>query len=138
MLVPKSYADQYHIAEGDTIQLQFTAPELNQTIVDMKVLDISTQYSNPSFYSTPGYMKSLGIDYDPTSLLVSVHSAADLEGVRSFEQDPQVEAIADKDDLKKSAQYMLKQNSFIFIMFIICAVILSFERHLHDLFHQHL
>lgn len=127
VLVPKSYADQYHIAEGDTIQLQFTAPELNQTIVDMKVLDISTQYSNPSFYSTPGYMKSLGIDYDPSSLLVSVHSAADLAGVRSFfEQDPQVEAIADKDDLKKSAQYMLKQNSFIFIMFIICAVILSF------------
>lgn len=127
VLVPKSYADQYHIAEGDTIQLQFTAPELNQTLVDMKVLDISTQYSNPSFYSTPGYMKSLGIDYDPSSLLVSVHSAADLLGVRSFfEQDPQVEAIADKDDLKKSAQYMLKQNSFIFIMFIVCAVILSF------------
>ncbi|MBX4150707.1 ABC transporter permease [Paenibacillus lautus] len=127
VLVPKSYADQYHIAEGDTIQLQFTAPELNQTIVDMKVLEISTQYSNPSFYSTPNYMKSVGIDYDPTSLLVSVHSAADLAGVRSFfEQDPQVEAIADKDDLKKSAQYMLKQNSFIFIMFIICAIILSF------------
>lgn len=127
VLVPKSYADQYQIAEGDTIQLQFTAPELNQTIVDMKVLDISTQYSNPSFYSTPNYMKSLGIDYHPTSLLVSVHSAADLAGVRSFfEQDPQVDAIADKDDLKKSAQYILKQNSFIFIMFIICAVILSF------------
>lgn len=127
VLVPKSYADQYQIAEGDTIQLQFTAPELNQTIVNMKVLDISTQYSNPSFYSTPNYMKSLGMDYDPASLLVSVQSAADLAGVRSFfEQDPQVEAIADKDDLKKSAQYMLKQNSFIFIMFIVCAVILSF------------
>ncbi|MGG3284421.1 ABC transporter permease [Paenibacillus solani] len=127
VLVPKSYADQYRITEGDTIQLQFTAPELNQTIVDMKVLDISTQYSNPSFYSTPDYMKSLGIDYSPSSLLVSVHSDADLAGVRSFfEQDPQVEAIADKSDLKKSAQYMLKQNSFIFIMFIICAVILSF------------
>ncbi|MGO4789059.1 ABC transporter permease [Paenibacillus sp. 2KB_20] len=127
VLVPKSYADQYHIAEGDTIQIQFTAPEFNQTIVDMRVLDISTQYSNPSFYSTPGYMKSLGIDYNPSSLLVSVQSAADLAGVRSFfEQDPQVDAIADKDDLKKSAQYMLKQNSFIFIMFIVCAVILSF------------
>ncbi|ETT65675.1 FtsX-like permease family protein [Paenibacillus sp. FSL H8-0457] len=127
VLVPKSYADQYQIAEGDAIQLQFTAPVYNQTIVDMKVLDISTQYSNPSFYSTPGYMKSLGIDYDPSSLLVNVHSAADLAGVRSFfEQDPQVEAITDKDELKKSAQYMLKQNSFIFIMFIICAVILSF------------
>ncbi|KOR87817.1 ABC transporter permease [Paenibacillus solani] len=127
VLVPKSYADQYHISEGDTIQLQFTAPEYNQTTVDMKVLDISTQYSNPSFYSTPDYMKSLGIDYNPSSLLVSVHSAADLAEVRSFfEQDPQVEAIADKTDLKKSAQYMLKQNSFIFIMFIVCAVILSF------------
>ncbi|OOC58772.1 ABC transporter permease [Paenibacillus ihbetae] len=127
VLVPKSYADQYRISEGDTIQLQFTAPEVNQTLVEMKVLDISTQYSNPSFYSTPNYMKSLGIDYHPTSLLVSVHSAADLAGVRSFfEQDPQVDAIADKDDLKKSAQYILKQNSFIFIMFIICAVILSF------------
>lgn len=127
VLVPKSYADQYRISEGDTIQLQFTAPEVNQTLVEMKVLDISTQYSNPSFYSTPAYMKSLGIDYHPTSLLVSVHSAADLASVRSFfEQHPQVDAIADKDDLKKSAQYILKQNSFIFIMFIICAVILSF------------
>lgn len=72
-------------------------------------------------------MKSLGIDYAPSSLLVSVERAADLASVRGFfEQDPKVDAIADKDDLKKSAQYMLKQNSFIFIMFIICAVILSF------------
>lgn len=53
VLVPKSYADQYRISEGDMIRMQFTAPELNQTNVDMKVLDISTQYSNPSFYSTP-------------------------------------------------------------------------------------
>ncbi|MEJ9221194.1 FtsX-like permease family protein [Paenibacillus glucanolyticus] len=127
VLVPKSYADQYRISEGDMIRIQFTAPELNQTSVDMKVLDISTQYSNPSFYSTPGYMKSLGIDYAPSSRLVSVESAADLASIRGFfEQDPKVDAIADKDDLKKSAQYMLKQNSFIFIMFIICAVILSF------------
>jgi len=37
-----------------------------------------------------------------------------------------IDTIVDKEDLKESAQYILKQNSFIFIMFIISAVILSF------------
>ncbi|MFL1675093.1 ABC transporter permease [Paenibacillus dendritiformis] len=127
VLVPKSYADKYHIVEGDIIQLKFTAPELKNKSVDMKVLHISTQYSNPSFYSTPDYVKSFDIDYSPTSLLVEANSSADLISVRNFfEQDHHVDTIADKNDLKKSAQYILKQNSFVFIMFIICAVILSF------------
>ncbi|SMF90447.1 putative ABC transport system permease protein [Paenibacillus uliginis N3/975] len=127
VLVPQSYADKYHIVEGDTIQIKFTAPELKNKSVDMKVLQISTQYSNPSFYSTPDYLKSFGIDYSPTSLLVEANSSTDLISVRNFfEQDPHVDTIADKNDLKQSAQYILKQNSFIFIMFIICAVILSF------------
>lgn len=127
VLVPKSYADKYHIAEGDLIQIKFTAPELNNKRIEMKVLHISTQYSNPSFYSTPAYLKSFGINYNPTSLMVEAVSAADLVNVRTFfEQDPHVDKITDKKDLKKSAQYILKQNSFVFIMFIICAVILSF------------
>ncbi|WP_213584520.1 ABC transporter permease [Paenibacillus sp. J2TS4] len=127
VLVPKSYADKYHILEGDIIKIKFTAPELNNKSVDMKVLKISTQYSNPSFYSTPTYLKSFGIDYNPTSLLVESKSSDDLINVRNFfEQDHHVDTIADKDDLKKSAEYILKQNSFVFIMFIICAVILSF------------
>ncbi|MBD2862353.1 ABC transporter permease [Paenibacillus oceani] len=127
VLVPQSYADKYHIAEGDLIQIKFTAPEFNRMRIEMKVLHVSTQYSNPSFYSTPAYLKSFGIHYNPTSLLIEAGSAADLENVRTFfEQDPRVEKITDKEDLKKSAQYILKQNSFVFIMFIICAVILSF------------
>lgn len=127
VLIPKSYADKYQIAEGDTIQMEFTAPELNQKSVNMKVLKISNQYSNPSFYSTPDYMNSLGIDYRPTSVLVKANSSADLTSIRNFfEQDQRVDTIADKNDLKKSAQYILRQNSFVFIMFIICAVILSF------------
>lgn len=127
VLVPKSYADKYHIVEGDIIQIKFTAPELKNKSVDMKVLHISTQYSNPSFYGTPDYVKSFGIDYSPTSLVVEANSSTDLISVRNFfEQDHDVDAIADKNDLKKSAQYMLKQNSFVFIMFITSAVILSF------------
>ncbi|WP_232699217.1 ABC transporter permease [Brevibacillus daliensis] len=127
VLVPKSYADNYQIAEGDIIQIKFTGPEFANKTIDMKVLQISNQYSNPSFYSTPAYLESLGIKYNPTSLLVEASSATELTSVRSFfEQDQQVETIADKDDLKASAQYILKQNSFIFIMFIICAVVLSF------------
>ncbi|KEQ24956.1 ABC transporter permease [Paenibacillus tyrfis] len=127
VLVPKSYADKYHISEGDIIQIKFTAPELKNKAVDMKVLKISTQYSNPSFYSTSAYLKSFDIDYSPTSLLVKADSSTDLISVRNFfEQDHHADTIADKNDLKKSAQYILKQNSFIFIMFIICAVILSF------------
>ncbi|MCE5173245.1 ABC transporter permease [Paenibacillus profundus] len=127
VLVPQSYADNYHIAEGDIIQIKFTAPELKNKSVDMKVLNISTQYTNPSFYITPAYLKSFNIDYSPTSLLVEANSSTDLVSVRNFfEQDHHVDTIADKNDLKKSAQYMLKQNSFIFIMFIICAVVLSF------------
>ncbi len=127
VLVPKSYADKYHISEGDIIKIKFTAPELKNKSVDMKVLNISTQYSNPSFYSTPTYLKSFDIDYTPTSLLVETNSSTDLTSVRNFfEQDQYVDTIADKNDLKKSAQYILKQNSFVFIMFITCAVILSF------------
>lgn len=127
VLVPKSYADHYHISKGDIIKLKFTAPELKNKSVDMKVLNISNQYSNPSFYITPAYLQSFGIDYSPASLLVEAGNAADLTSVRNFfEQEPHVDAIADKTDLKKSAQYILKQNSFMFIMFIICAVILSF------------
>jgi len=43
-----------------------------------------------------------------------------------FEQDRRVDSIADKNDIKKSAQYIVKQNSFVFIMFITSAIILSF------------
>ncbi|WP_064203046.1 ABC transporter permease [Brevibacillus brevis] len=127
VLVPKSYADKYYISAGDTIPIAFKAPELQNKSVDMKVLHISTQYSNPSFYLTPDYLKSFGIDYSPTSLFVEANSSADLISVRNFfEQDPHVETLADRDDLKKSAEYILKQNNFVFIMFIVCAVILSF------------
>ncbi|KMZ44914.1 MULTISPECIES: FtsX-like permease family protein [Bacillales] len=127
VLVPKSYADKYHISAGDTIPITFKAPELQNKSVDMKVLHISTQYSNPSFYLTPDYLKSFGIDYSPTSLFVEANSSADLIRVRNFfEQDPHVETLADRDDLKKTAEYILKQNNFVFIMFIVCAVILSF------------
>lgn len=127
VLVPKSYADKYHISAGDTIHITFKAPELQNKSVDMKVLHISTQYSNPSFYLTPDYLKSFGIDYSPTSLFVEANSSADLISVRNFfEQDPHVEALADRDDLKKTAEYILKQNNFVFIMFIVCGVILSF------------
>lgn len=127
VLVPKSYADKYHIAAGDTIQITFDTPEHKNKTVDMKVFHISTQYSNPSFYITPDYLKSFGIDYSPTSLFVEANSSADLISVRNFfEQDSHVETISDSDDLKKTAEYILKQNNFVFIMFIVCAVILSF------------
>lgn len=127
VLIPKSYADKYRITVGDSIQIKFTAPEFANKTVDMKVVQISTQYSSPSFYCTREYLKSLGIDYNPTSLLVEASNATDLTSVRNFfEQNQQIDAIADKNDLKKSAQYILKQNSFIFIMFIISAVVLSF------------
>ncbi|MGG4492682.1 ABC transporter permease [Brevibacillus reuszeri] len=127
VLVPKSYADKYQIVAGDLIKIKFVAPDFKNKSVDMKVLHISTQYSNPSFYSTPAYLKSFGIGYSPKSLLVEADSFVDLINVRSyFEQDPHVDAITDKNDLKKSAEYILKQNSFVFIMFIISAVILSF------------
>jgi putative ABC transport system permease protein len=126
VLVPQSYADQYQISEGDVIQFMFTAPELRNKKVDMKVQRITAQYSDPSFYITPDYLESLGLDYHPTSLLAEVDPTADLASIRSsFEQDPNVDSIVDQTDLKKSAEYMMKQNSFIFIMFIICSVILS-------------
>lgn len=127
VLVPKSYADKYQISAGDIIHITFKAPELINKSVEMKVLHISTQYSNPSFYITPDYLMSFGIDYSPTSLFVQANSSVDLSSIRNFfEQDPQVEALADRNDLKKTAEYILKQNNFVFIMFIVCAVILSF------------
>ncbi|WP_036621829.1 ABC transporter permease [Paenibacillus alvei] len=127
VLVPKSYANQYQIVEGDSIRIKFTEPELANKTVDMKVIHISTQYSDPSFYITPAYLKSFGIHYNPSSLLVEIGSSIDLPTVRNFfEQDQQVETVTDRNDLKRSAEYTLKQNSFVFIMFIISAVVLSF------------
>lgn len=127
VLVPKTYADKYHISAGDRITLKLLAPELQNKTVEMKVLHISTQYSNPSFYSTPAYLKSFDIGYSPTTLFVEGNNAIDLTNIRAFfEQDHQVDTIADKNDLKKSAHYLLKQNSFVFILFIVCAILLSF------------
>lgn len=127
VLVPKSYADKYQISEGDRIVIKFTDPAFANKTVDMKVAHISTQYSNPSFYITPAYLESFGIDNNPTTLLVEASNAADLTAVRNFfDQDQQVETIADKTDLKRSAEYMMKQNSFVFILFIISAIVLSF------------
>ncbi|MFD2700590.1 ABC transporter permease [Paenibacillus shunpengii] len=127
ILVPRSYADHYQITEGDTIQIQFTDPDLSIKTVDMKVAQISNQYSNPSFYCSTVYLESFGIDYQPTSLLVKASSAVDLSNIRHFfEQAKYVERIEDKHDLKETAQYILQQNSFVFIMFIISAVVLSF------------
>ncbi|SEO56853.1 ABC transporter permease [Paenibacillus sp. OK076] len=127
VLIPKSYANQYKVAIGDTIQIRFTDPSFENKTVDMKVAQISNQYSNPSFFCSIAYLNSFDIDYKPTSILVKANDAAELPNVRQFfEQDNQVDTIADKDDLKKSAQFIMKQNSFIFIMFIISAVILSF------------
>ncbi|AFC32590.1 hypothetical protein PM3016_5929 [Paenibacillus mucilaginosus 3016] len=127
VLVPKSYAGHYQVAVGDAIRIRFTDPSFANKTVDMKVAQISNQYSNSSFYCTIAYLKSFGIDYQPTSLLVKAGSAADLTSVRQFfEQDKQVDTIHDKNDLKESAQYILKQNRFIFVLFIISAVILSF------------
>ncbi|WP_281890906.1 ABC transporter permease [Paenibacillus sp. YYML68] len=127
VLVPQSYANQYGIVEGDTIRIKLTAPEYKDRIVEMNVLGLSTQYSDPAFYGTPEYIRSLGIDYRPASLIVQAASEEDLESARIFfEQDPSVERITDQSDLQQSAQFILKQNSFLFIMFIICAVVLSF------------
>lgn len=127
VLVPQSYADKYGIEEGDTVNLRFAGQEHENKVAAMKVSDISAQYSNPSFYCTPAYLESFGIRDQPTSLVIAAGSSSGMKEIRSFfEQDPQVNAITDKSDLKKSAQYIVKQNSFVFVMFIVCAVILSF------------
>lgn len=127
VLVPKSYADHYNIAEGDTITIAFTAPELGNKVAEMKVLGISTQYASPAFYITPDYLASLGVVYKPSTLLVEADTEEALAGIRSdFGKDPRVEAISGKDALEKEGRYILQQNSFVFIMFIVCAVILSF------------
>ena len=127
VLVPQSYADEYNLSVGDTIKIKLIAPEMKGQSVDIKVAEISTQYTNPSFYSTPGYINSLGIDYKPTSLLVKLNSGADRNRVQNyFEEDPFVDTISDKDDIKKTVDNMIQQNNPVFIMFIICAVILSF------------
>ena len=127
VFVPQSYANEYGISVGDTIKMKLIAAELKGQIIDMKVAEISTQYTNPSFYSTPAYINSLGVDYKPTSLLVQLNSEADRSRVQNdFEEDPLVDAISDRGDLNKAVGNMIEQNNPVFIMFIVCAVILSF------------
>lgn len=127
VLIPKSYADKYNISEGDTIKIKLIAPELKGQSVDIKVSKISTQYTNPSFYSTPDYINSLGIDFRPTSLLVKMTPEADKVNIQTyFKQDPFVDIVSDKNDVKKSVDNIIQQNNPVFIIFILCAVVLSF------------
>ncbi|MFD1851573.1 ABC transporter permease [Oceanobacillus bengalensis] len=127
VFVPQSYADEYNISAGDTIKIKLIAPEMKGKSIDIKVAEISTQYTNPSFYSTPAYINSLGVDYKPTSLLVQLNSGADRNNVQNyFEEDPFVDTISDRGDLNKAVDNMIEQNNPVFIMFIVCAVILSF------------
>src|SRR5690625_4461010 len=127
VLVPKSYADIYDISEGDTIKIKLIGPEHQGQELDINVAKISTQYTNPSFYTTPEYLSSLGADYNPSSLLVQVNSGANTGSVQSdFEQDPAVDRISDKSDIEQSVDNIIEQNNPVFIIFILCAVVLSF------------
>lgn len=127
VLVPQSYADHYGIAEGDIVQIVFTAPEYGNRMTEMKVSGISAQYSTPAFYATPAYLAEFGLAYSPDTIVAEAGEAADLADIRSqLEKDQTVDAIYDQEDLRREARYILQQNSFVFIMFIVCAVILSF------------
>lgn len=127
VIVPGSYADQMGIAEGEFIPIIFKSPGLDNKTVEMKVLKISTQYSNPAFYITQDYLTSFGLDYEPTTLLVKADPSADVDVIRDyFGQDQRVAALTGMDDVRKEARYILQQNSFPFIAFIVCAVFLSF------------
>lgn len=127
VLVPQSYADHYGIVEGDTVQIVFTAPEYGNRMAEMKVSGISAQYSTPAFYATPAYLAEFGLEYSPDTMVAEAGEAADLAAIRSqLEKDQTVDSIYDKEDLRREARYILQQNSFVFIMFIVCAVILSF------------
>lgn len=128
VLVPKSYANSYNIKKGDTLTFRFTAPQMDNKTIKVKVIAISSQFTNPSFYITPTYLESFDINFSPTSLLVEANPAANLTDIRAFfEQDQQVDTIADKSSLQEAGRYMLKQNNFMFVLFLICAVILSFS-----------
>jgi putative ABC transport system permease protein len=127
VLVPQSYADKYNISEGDTIKVKLIAPDMGGQLIDVTVAKISTQYTNPSFYSTPEYLLSLGMQFQPTSLLVQADSDANKENIHTyFESNPSVELISDKSDIKKSVDNIIEQNNPVFIIFILCAVVLSF------------
>ncbi|MGR6541940.1 ABC transporter permease [Paenibacillus tundrae] len=126
VIVPKSYADHYNIVEGDFIQLRFTQPERRNQSVTMEVAQITNQYNHPSFYITPTYLESFRVDYHPTSMLIKANNDTELAGIRQFfEQDQRVNSLTDKQEIQESARYILNQNQFMFVMFIISAVILS-------------
>lgn len=127
MIVPQSYADQMGIAEGEFIPVVFKSPGLDNKTVEMKVLKISTQYSSPAFYVTPDYLASFELNYEPTTLVVEADPSANLDVIRDyFQQDQRVAGLTGMDDVRKEARYILQQNSFPFIAFIVCAVFLSF------------
>ncbi len=126
MIVPKSYADHYNIVEGDFIQLRFTQPELRNQSITMEVTQITNQFNHPSFYITSTYLESFKIDNRPTTMLIKANDDTELASIRHFfEQDQRVNSLTDKVGIQESARYILKQNQFMFVMFLISAVILS-------------
>lgn len=126
VIIPKSYADKYKLSEGASIKLKFISPELEGKSVNMRISKVSVQYVGQTAYCTPKYLKSLGIKYNPTSLLIKVINNNKVSNVHNFfKKDNSVDKVADKSELIKSVNNSIKQNGAILISLMICAVILS-------------
>ncbi|PJI09449.1 MULTISPECIES: ABC transporter permease [Clostridium] len=127
IIIPKSYADKYKLSKGDSIKLKFISPELKGKSVNMKISKISLQYiGGQSIYCTPKYLKSVGIKYNPTSLLVKVNNSSKFSKTHNFfKKEDSVDKVTDKGDLKKSVDNSVKGNNPACITLILCAIILS-------------
>lgn len=126
VIIPKSYADKYKLSEGDSIKLKFISPELEGKSANMRISKVSMQYIGQTVYCTPKYLKSLGIKYNPTSLLIKVINNNKVSNVHNFfKKDNSVDKVADKSELIKSVNNSIKQNGTVSIMLMLCAVILS-------------
>ncbi len=61
IIIPKAYAEAYHLHAGDTLKFRFIQSQYNGQTIEAKIINISTQYNNQAIYCTPAFLKQNGV-----------------------------------------------------------------------------
>lgn len=126
VIISKSYADEYGLKVGDSVDLKIVMSEYQGKMLNAKIEQISLQYNGQGIYCTPTYLQNLDVDYKPKALLIELKDSKNIENVYDyFLKGELVNKITKRDDLIKSINTSVEQSYPVVIIFILCAVILS-------------
>ncbi|WP_265455499.1 ABC transporter permease [Enterococcus sp. HY326] len=124
VVIPEVYATKLGKKVGDFIELTF----INQAglTIKTKITDISTQYSNNFLITSNIYLHTLGIDYTPTTLLISTgdedRQTALIDDIKAIDADV---IYSTNEDIQSNMAAVLSTTVPMVIIFLLCAIFLT-------------